>query len=114
MKKFKIIVFWGVVLGVAVLIANPALNNRGSTEERAYVGSGLYIAKHDLKPKRLSCSGDSDGDGNGSCMVTLPDNEKIQLQCPTNFIDFYVWRARSCKEIDFNAKLIGSKNDTRS
>ena len=75
------------------------INNMGWTEDRAKENAKLFIAENNLQVSRMSCAGDSDHDGYGSCSVILTNGEGIGLQCPTDFLQTKVFRARGCKEL---------------
>lgn len=87
-----------VMVSVAIVYSFAA-NNRGFTEARAYDNVGTFIAKNNIKTKRMTCAGDSDGDGYGTCTIAATDDEVMTLECPTDWLDVNVWRATSCKEI---------------
>lgn len=74
-------------------------NNRGATEARAYDGVHAFIKQNSIQSKRITCAGDSDGNGYGTCTIAATDGEVIALECPTDFIDVNVWGATSCKEV---------------
>lgn len=96
----------GVIITVVlVIIASVVLtfmNNRGATETRAVEGANKFISDNGLETKRVTCAGDSDGDGYGACAVTLTDGERIRLECPTNFLDVKLFGASSCKEVFYD------------
>lgn len=79
-------------------------NNRGATEKRAYTAANYFVAKNQLQTKRLTCAGDSDGDGYGSCTLILTDGEKIRLECVSDFMDTKIYGAKGCKEMDIQVK----------
>jgi len=78
----------------------------GATENRAYEAGELFISKNQIvmtdgtERGRMTCAGDSDGDGYGSCTIVTLAGEKIYLQCPTDWIAVNFWNAASCKEIE--------------
>jgi hypothetical protein len=103
------------IISVTTFFSNAILNNMGLTENRAYAGANKFIEDNKLVLNdgttrgRLTCAGDSDPrDGYGSCTIVDSQGNKIYLMCPTDFIDVYLWRASSCKEIEssimFNTK----------
>jgi hypothetical protein len=57
-----------------------------------------FIEMNDLEVKRLTCAGDSDRDGYGSCVIRTIDGEMISLKCPTDFFAVNMFGATSCKE----------------
>ncbi len=101
-KLLIVIVIMGVFLAIPV---NFILNNRGATEKRALKLCNRYLISNNIKAKRLTCAGDSDGDGYGTCNVVTTAGEKIILQCPTNYFDVNWFGASQCKEMLFNFKV---------
>lgn len=99
--KKAVVVFTGAIALMIAMIAIYSLfwNNRGATETRATDNATAFIQKNNIQVKRMTCAGDSNGDGYGTCMVTATDSEQIQLECPTSWVDVNVWRATSCKEV---------------
>jgi len=88
------------VVGIfASLIGGVGLNNRGATERRAMVAAKMFISQNGMKVKRITCAGDSGGDGYGTCSVLTSEGEKIFLQCPTGFFDTKLFGATQCKEV---------------
>ena len=88
------------IIGIfSAIVTNAFLNNRGATERRAYRGAKNFISMNNIKPKRLSCAGDSDNDGYGTCTVMTDDNQRIMLRCPTGYFDVNFFGASSCKEV---------------
>lgn len=88
-----------VLAGAAFILALVFLNNRGYTEERAYQFAKSFVEQNQLDVARMTCAGDSNNDGYGSCAVTLKNDERIMLQCPTDFFAVRVFGASSCKEV---------------
>lgn len=80
------------------LIFSALINNRAATERRATDLAGNFIAENDLSTQRVTCAGDSDGDGYGTCVVVTVSGEKIKLLCPTNWVDVTIWGVDQCKE----------------
>lgn len=95
----ELVIVLAVVL-IAVSIGSSVIwNNRGATEERAYKGGSDFVMKNGIQKKRMTCAGDSDGDGYGTCTIATVDGEIITLECPTDFVNTNLWGATSCKEI---------------
>jgi prepilin-type N-terminal cleavage/methylation domain-containing protein len=102
-----------VILMVGGAVFNSFANNRGATESRAKEGANMFIDENGLREfvSRMSCAGDSDGDGYGTCNLAMVSGEKIVLNCPTNYWDVNVWGAGGCKEVlqslNINGNLVG-------
>lgn len=108
MKGFTLMeVLVGLVIVSMLLVGScsAVLNNRGWTEDRAYGGATSFLNSNDIEFKRMTCAGDSDGDGYGTCNVVSSADEKIILNCPTNFFDVNLFGASSCKEVFQNYNL---------
>ena len=108
-KGFTLIELLIVMIIVGILLAIPTkilLNNRGATERRALKACSAYLADNNIKTKRFTCAGDSDGDGYGTCNVVTTEGEKIILQCPTDYFAVNWFGARQCKEVLFNINLM--------
>ena len=88
-----IVVILGVVVGIFTFV-----NNMGWTEDRAKENARLFISENNLSTSRMSCAGDSDRDGYGSCSIVTATGENIQLQCPTDFVSVRIFGAKGCKE----------------
>jgi prepilin-type N-terminal cleavage/methylation domain-containing protein len=87
------------VVGIIAAIASGFIfNTKGATERRAYESAQHFISTNGIKVKRITCAGDSDSDGYGSCSILTEENEKIMLQCPSGFFDKWTG-AVSCKEV---------------
>ena len=76
-----------------------------ATEKRAYENARLFVSNHKIEVERLTCAGDSDGDGYGSCNIKTKSGEKIALKCPTGWVDVVIWGATGCKEEYTNLNL---------
>lgn len=87
---------------VGAILTSAVLNNRGATEKRAYIAAQQFIDDNNLDVERRTCAGDSDDDGYGSCALTLRDQRRIRLECPTGFFATSLFGATSCKEIFFD------------
>ena len=98
-----------IIIVIALSLFSLVLNNRGVTEQRAYSGAKQFINNNSIAAKRLTCAGDSDGDGYGTCVIVTTDNERIRLSCPTGWLSTKVFGASSCKEeiqiLDLNGSL---------
>lgn len=105
LKGWHVVVFMVIILALGLFTI--FMDNRAATEKRAYLAAQNYVSVNSIKIKRLSCSGDSDRDGNGTCNIVTEEGEKISLQCPTNFIDVNVWGATGCKEVLVNLNFQG-------
>lgn len=97
----------GFAVIAAIILMGLFANNRAFTESRATDAAKLFAQQNDIEVKRLSCAGDSDGDGYGSCTLVSKDNEKINLQCPTGFMSTKVLGATGCKEVDIRFAGMG-------
>ena len=91
---------------IAAVIFGAIANNRGWTEDRAKENAVLFINDNHIAPSRLSCAGDSDQDGYGSCSIVTLAGENIQVQCPTDFISVRIFGATGCKEITGISKFV--------
>ena len=87
------------------IIMSVFVNNRGSTEERALVAAKQFALDNNIEVKRVTCAGDSDADGYGSCSMLTESGEKIMLQCPSSFTDVKLFGAKGCKEVFFNLNM---------
>jgi hypothetical protein len=100
-------------IGLVFLMAIPGvflggcMNNKGATEKRALENAKKFAVENNLKIQRINCAGDSDGDGFGSCTIVTDKNEKIMLQCPSDWSDTKIWGATGCKEIFQNMNMMG-------
>jgi type II secretory pathway pseudopilin PulG len=116
MKKMKglalveVLITVSIVLIVSVAVLGSVVNNRGWTEERALAGAAAFLTSNNIVAKRVTCAGDSDGDGYGTCNVVTAEGEKVILNCPTNFLDVKVWGASNCKEVFTNYNLTLGQN----
>jgi hypothetical protein len=90
------------IVAVILITLGMVKNNRGFTERRAYANADVFITSNKIDVKRVTCAGDSDNDGYGSCTVVAQDDSKIRLDCPTDFVNVYIFQARSCKEVFIN------------
>ena len=81
------------------IVFNVYLNNRGATEDRAFSGANSFVEENGIQPIRISCAGDSDNDGYGTCTVVTAEKEKILLKCPTDYVDVSWFGASGCKEV---------------
>ena len=94
------------ILGIiAAMFSNGILNNRAATEKRARDNAMKYAAENNLLVSRLSCAGDSDLNGYGTCTAALPDGSRLMLQCPTDFFDVMFFGASVCKEVFVDNQL---------
>lgn len=87
---------------LAVILAQRLLNNRGATEKRALAAAEKFAQTNRIDIERISCAGDSDNDGYGSCVIVTSKGEKIMLNCPCSYMDTKFWGAEECKEVLFN------------
>lgn len=94
-----------MMVGSSVFMAMQ--NNRGATERRAYETAEMFVSKHKVDVERLTCAGDSDGDGFSTCNILTKANEKIILNCPSDYVDVKFWGATSCKELTMNMMIGG-------
>lgn len=97
-------VLFGLVCSFVFLV-NKYLNGMRATEIRAQENAQTFIEKYSLQVKRMTCGGDSNKDGYGTCNLTLDDGEKISLKCPTGFFDVVLFGAKGCKEEFRNINL---------
>lgn len=101
MKKktiFIIVTILSLVCIIGVTIFVHVINNRNFTEQRARENAQKFITDNNITSKRMTCAGDSDGDGYGTCTIVTSTNEKIQLACPSDFVDVRIFGAQGCKE----------------
>ena len=94
---FSIIVF-GAVVGLF-------LDNMAHTEKRAEENAKIFVTKNNIHVKRMTCAGDSDNDGYGSCAITTTDGERINLRCPASFFQVGVFGATGCKEVFYDMDI---------
>ena len=105
MKKESGFTFVAVMSGIAIIgivmiaVFADLLNNRGATERRALDGANKFLIENSIKAKRVTCAGDSDNDGYGTCNIVTESGEKIILSCPTNYVDVNWFGATGCKEV---------------
>lgn len=104
------IIVLAIVIVISAVIVFPYIlvNNRGATETRAEEGAKKFIEKNKLEVSRLSCAGDSDNDGYGTCTLTLKNKERLRIACPTDWMDTRVWGASNCKEVFTDLNIEGS------
>ena len=104
----ELLIVFVMVVFFAGIIASGFVNNRGATEARAYTGADKFITDNAIQIKRLTCAGDSDGDGYGSCTLATMDGERIRISCPTNWADINIFDASSCKEVFMDYQFGGT------
>lgn len=104
-KSFASMIF--VFIGIVIIGFTLFVNNRGATEKRAYEAVEIFIQENDLQVQRVACAGDSDNDGNATCVIQLKDGKKMRLECPVNWSDRHIWGATQCKELFFDLQSIG-------
>lgn len=96
-----------IVIGiVTTMFAGGVLNNRKFSENRAYKTANKFLKENNIKTKRITCAGDSNQDGYGTCNVVTTTGEKITLNCPTDFGDVVLWGATGCKEVFMNMNMM--------
>jgi len=99
------------IIGIVVSIAAESfVNNRGVTEKRAFARAKKFLNRNNIEAKRLTCAGDSDNDGYGTCNIVTKDGEKIILNCPTDFLDTKLFGASECKEVFQNINFSFGQN----
>lgn len=91
---------------LATVVFDAILNNRGATERRAFESANIFLAENNITTERMTCAGDSDNDGYGTCNIVTDSGEKILLNCPTNYFDINWWGANNCKEVLFNINMM--------
>lgn len=102
-----------IVCLASIALASMFVNNMGATEKRTKEAALAFMSDNDLTKKRLTCSGDSDGDGYGSCTLVTTEGEKIQLQCVSGFMATKLWGATGCKEVDMRINGMNMKINNR-
>jgi len=105
---FELLIVVVIISIIASVTLGIFVNNRGATEKRAKELAINFLQENEIAYKRVSCAGDSDDDGYGSCTVVTEEGEKIYLQCPCDFVSVNFWGAKSCKEIETNIKISSS------
>lgn len=95
----EVLILCAIALLVGLIIAGSIVNNRGATEKRGLANAQIFIGANDIKVKRITCAGDGDNDGYGTCNLVTMEGEKIMLNCPTNYVDVVWYGATSCKEV---------------
>jgi len=95
----EVLVVCAIVLILASVVGGTVLNTRGATEKRAYEAAQHFITTNSIDVKRVTCAGDSDSDGYGTCAILTTENEKLHLACPTGYFDVKFFGATSCKEV---------------
>lgn len=111
--SFQIVVCLAIVAILAVIIGEATLDNMSHTKQRAEANAKLFLAQNKLETKIFTCAGDSDGDGYGTCSMTLQDGSKLQLECSSRFMNVTVWGDTSCKEkslINLNNSQLNTGN----
>jgi len=98
----ELLIATAIIAVIASIIATVFIDNRGATESRALENAQKFIADNNIEAKRLTCAGDSDGDGYGTCNLVTASGEKVILNCPTNWGDVNLFGATGCKEIFIN------------
>jgi len=94
----EVMVTLAIILTAITVIASLFINNRKFTEARAVDNANLFIEEHSITVDRMTCAGDSDGDGYGTCVIKTGDGEKIKLLCPVTWVDVNLWGVVACKE----------------
>lgn len=102
--ELLIVLVIGLVL--VTIVMEFFANNMGWTEDRAKDNAKLFVSENNITTSRMSCAGDSDHDGYGSCTVVTTADESINLQCPTDFLQVKIFGAKGCKEITGQQKFI--------
>lgn len=91
------------IIGIlAAVVSGAILDNRGATEKRAKQAAVKFLEENGISYQRMSCAGDSDHDGYGTCNIMTDKGEKIMLNCQTGFFDTKVFGASECKEVYAN------------
>ena len=88
----------GVFMLILVAIGGLMINNIKITQERAQKNAELFIMENEITPTRMTCAGDSDKDGQGTCVIVLESGDKIKLLCPTDWFNVEMIGATACKE----------------
>jgi len=104
-KGFTLIEFMIVIAicGIlAALVSGSILDNRGATEKRAKQAAINFLKENEITYQRMSCAGDSNHDGYGTCNIVTDKGEKIMLNCPTGYFDTKIFGASECKEVYAN------------
>lgn len=103
-KKVVKIITIVVCIVIGVMLALNVMNTRVFSEKRATKNADMFIYKNKIEVKRLTCAGDGIDpkykirDGYGSCALVTNADEKIMLQCPTDFLA-NLFGAKNCKEV---------------
>jgi prepilin-type N-terminal cleavage/methylation domain-containing protein len=89
----------GILISIMLSIGSSLfVNNRGATEKRAYEAAQMFIQENNIEVERMTCAGDSDRDGYGTCVIHPVDGDVIALKCPTDYFQVNWFNASSCKE----------------
>ena len=105
--EFLIKAIFAVVLLVIIVgsIIGTFMNNMSATEARAEKNAMIFVEKNQINVKRMTCAGDSDNDGYGSCAITTAENERINLRCPSDFVSVAIFGAKGCKEVFYDVNM---------
>lgn len=106
----ELLIVMAIIGIISAIAAGTVVNNRGATEKRALSGAQKFLDQNNIMPKRLTCAGDSDHDGYGTCNVLTDTGEKVVLNCPTDYLDVNLFGASSCKEVFMNYNLTMGQN----
>jgi len=101
------IIVFAILLILGTTFGSALLNNRGATERRATELATKFLSQNNIKVKRIICAGDSDANGYGTCSVLTTDNEKMFLQCPTEYFDVNFFGVSQCKEVFYTMNILG-------
>lgn len=90
-----VVAFIGIIASV---VGGIFLNNKSSVEKRAFTNANLFVTTNNITVKRLSCTGETNNDGFSTCTLVTAEDEKIQLDCTSDWVSVNIWRATGCKE----------------
>jgi len=93
----------GILFSIGIFVM--VISSRGYTEKLAYESAYAYADNNSIAVERMTCAGDSDGDGYGTCNIVTMEKEKIRLSCPASFIAVKIFGATGCKEDFTNFNL---------
>lgn len=105
----ELMVIVAISLIFVSIVAGAMLNNMGATERRALTSAEHFLLENNIQVKRMTCAGDSDGDGYSTCSVVTASGEKIMLQCPVDYFDVNWFGAKQCKELYYNVNMEGQQ-----
>ena len=103
----EVMVLFVTLIVLAAFSVGIFVNNRGATERRAINSAIAWAGRNNIKVKRMSCAGDSDRDGYGTCVITTDKDERINLRCVCDYFSTSWFGASGCKEVFSDFQVSG-------